>query len=63
MPTANKKRTLVIAAVCAVIGVSAGVAVALWPKDPPPKDETADDDTGMSRRQTEAMMREIGYVQ
>ena len=38
------------------------VAWALWPA-PEPEPEPEDADTGMTRLQTEEMMRSIGYVQ
>ena len=34
----------------------------LWPEPPPPPPDIVDD-TGLTRFQTEELMREIGYVQ
>lgn len=34
----------------------------LWPQPEPPEDKKTDD-TGMTREQTESLMRKIGYVQ
>lgn len=35
----------------------------LWPEPPPPPKAEFVDDTGLTRFQTEELMREIGYVQ
>ena len=40
-----------------------GTAILLWPEEPPPIEIENIDDTGMTRFETEALMREIGYVQ
>lgn len=40
-----------------------GAAILLWPEEPPPIEIENKDDTGMTRFETETLMREIGYVQ
>ncbi len=59
----NKKTLLILAAVTLMLAT--GGAVALWPEDTPAEDTgiAQDGDTGMSRFQTEELMRTIGYVQ
>lgn len=50
----------------ALVGVAAGVTVAMWPEEPPPPDPAAAveaDDAAPTRDETEDFMREIGYVQ
>jgi hypothetical protein len=51
----------------ALVGVAAGVTVALWPEEPPPPVDPAAaieaDDAAPTRDETEDFMREIGYVQ
>jgi hypothetical protein len=48
-----------------LLAVAGGATAALWPEpDEPEEPEVAEDkDTGMSRFQTEELMRTIGYVQ
>ncbi|MEL6345424.1 MAG: hypothetical protein AAFV53_20115 [Myxococcota bacterium] len=60
-----KKTSLIILSVVLLAGIGGGVTYALWPDpepDPEP-DPQAEEDTGMSRFQTEELMRTIGYVQ
>jgi hypothetical protein len=44
--------------------IASGATWALWPEpEPEPEPELEDIDTGLTRMQTEEMMRSIGYVQ
>lgn len=60
-----KQRTpMLVAGALAVLLVAGGATWALWPEPPPPDEpEAADQDTGMTRDETEELMRTIGYVQ
>ena len=61
---ARTPKPLVVASILAVLVLGAVGAWLAWPDPPPPPtpDESADD-TGMTRQQTEDLMRTIGYVQ
>ena len=54
-----KKKSVIL--IC--LGAIAIGAFALWPEPPPPPKPEFVDDTGLTRFQTEELMREIGYVQ
>ena len=58
-------RNSMIGVVVVLLAVAGGTTAALWPEpDEPDEPEVAEDnDTGLSRFQTEEMMRTIGYVQ
>ena len=60
----TSRRPLIVAAAL-TSGLIAGlVAWVAWPDPPPPEEEAAEDaDSGLSRDETEEMMRTIGYVQ
>lgn len=62
--TPSRRPLLVGAALLALGLVGAAVAWLAWPEPPPPEPEAVEDgDTGLTREQTEEMMRTIGYVQ
>ncbi|MFT5683807.1 MAG: hypothetical protein ACI8RZ_004739 [Myxococcota bacterium] len=47
-----------------LLAVAGGTTATLWPEPDPEEPEVVEDtDTGMSRFQTEELMRTIGYVQ
>ena len=54
-----KKNLLILST---LIGLLGGAAIFFWPQTDPPS-APDQDDTGMTRHQTEDMMRTIGYVQ
>ncbi|MGC6508565.1 MAG: hypothetical protein ACON4U_09130 [Myxococcota bacterium] len=54
----TKKNGIVFGLILCVGGV-----YFLWPEPPPPPKKEFIDDTGLTRFQTEELMREIGYVQ
>ena len=58
-------KPLLIAGAALLLTVGGGVAAwALWPEpEPEPEEVTEDKDTGLTRDQTEELMRTIGYVQ
>lgn len=61
----HPRTPMLIAGGFAVLLVAGGITWALWPEPPPPDepDEVEDKDTGMTREETEELMRTIGYVQ
>lgn len=62
MPRQRLPLLLATALVLALLG-GAG-AWLLWPEPPPPEEPAAEDkDTGLTRDETEELMRTIGYVQ
>ena len=56
----NRQMRLV-AVVAGILVVAGGATWALWPAPPPP--EAAVDKGEMDRKETEELMRQIGYVQ
>ena len=54
----KKKSAIVLGLLFCAIG-----AFVMWPEPPPPPPDEFVDDTGLTRFQTEELMREIGYVQ
>lgn len=64
MSASAPRLPLVVGLLAALALVGGGLAWALWPTPEPEPDEDAPaEDTGMSRDETEAQMRTIGYVQ
>ena len=56
---------MIVVAVLGVLALIGGGAYLLWP-EPEPEPEPAaleDNDTGMTRFETEELMRTIGYIQ
>ena len=48
---------------CLLLSLGGVTAWALWPEPEPEPDPVVDGDTGMTRAETEDLMRTIGYVQ
>ncbi len=61
---ARPHKPLIAASVLTVVVLGGVGAWLAWPDPPPPEPpEAAADDTGLTRQQTEDLMRTIGYVQ
>ena len=56
-----KKKPILIMTVVLIVG--GATTAALWPEPEPDEPEPVAEDTGMTRFQTEELMRTIGYVQ
>lgn len=64
MSDAPNRLPLILGLLASLAVVGGGLAFALWPEpEPEPEEDATAEDTGMSRNETEAQMRTIGYVQ
>ena len=57
------KQILLLTSIGVVACITYIVASSAWSEEPEVQAEETEDDTGMSRDQTEDLMRTIGYVQ
>ena len=63
MDGGGQKKAIWVGVTCLVLCIGGVAAWAMWSEPEPEPEPVVDGDTGMTRAETEDLMRTIGYVQ